>query len=414
MDFAGSVGAVSILQGALVALPRGDALARLSNWRSPGWAFMLPGLIVAGTFGLVAMPGAAVPLIRATAVLTPILALCAASVVRRRIARPTLCLVLLAVVGAGLAPGLIGHLSASLVTACGAALAGAVIVALIPGRWLVVSIAVMCVADVVLMRLGVGQMSSQLLDSATRDFHGPTFDAANVGMLVTEYPDLLLAAVIGAVSAGRPGQRSIAILVVVCVAAYDLLLLDFTAIPATPPLGLALALFWAYSTSRRWRRRRRGAGAAPSVDGLSVGRWASLISQPSPAASPSSKANASVRPLRRARWRTTLAGRRTSVRATEVSSVTRSGSSCEPATRTRAPLTEMSMTTQSRDSPVASIRPAPRWSMRKASRRISTIAPCDRTGPARLDPAARTTSARREPPVRRLDLRQLRRRCPRE
>jgi hypothetical protein len=44
--------ALALLEEAIVALPRGDALERLPRLRSPAWAGSLPGAIIVGTFGV--------------------------------------------------------------------------------------------------------------------------------------------------------------------------------------------------------------------------------------------------------------------------------------------------------------------------------------------------------------------------
>jgi hypothetical protein len=66
--------ALATLEGGLVALPRADALAPLKTLRSPAWAALLPGSILAGTFLLLAMPSMAFGLVVLAGVLTPALA----------------------------------------------------------------------------------------------------------------------------------------------------------------------------------------------------------------------------------------------------------------------------------------------------------------------------------------------------
>lgn len=247
--FIASVLAIALLQGALVALPRRDALVGLTSFRSPVWALVLPGLIIVGTFGLVLVPSGAMDLLTAATFATPPLAgLAAIAVVRKHLASGAFLLIAAAGMCAVLCHGVIGQVGASLVTACGAMLVGTAIVRLLPGRWLLAAVAVMCLADLVLMNTGVGRLSSHVMDSATLHFHGPSFDTADIGTIITEYPDMLLAAVIGAFVAGRPDQRRTALLVVACVGSYDLLLLLSASIPATPPLCIALGL----GELRRW------------------------------------------------------------------------------------------------------------------------------------------------------------------
>src|ERR1700751_3768802 len=65
---------LATLEGALVALPRADALAPLKTLRSPAWAALLPGSILAGTLVPLAMPSMALGLVVMAGFLTPALA----------------------------------------------------------------------------------------------------------------------------------------------------------------------------------------------------------------------------------------------------------------------------------------------------------------------------------------------------
>ena len=70
---------MATLEGALVALPRADALEPLLTLRSPAWAALLPGSILAGTFLPLAMPSMALGLVLMAGVITPLLATVASS-----------------------------------------------------------------------------------------------------------------------------------------------------------------------------------------------------------------------------------------------------------------------------------------------------------------------------------------------
>ena len=84
--------ALATLEGALVALPRADALEPLRTLRSPAWAALLPGSILAGTFLPLVMPSMAFGLVVMAGVITPLLATVAVLEVVRR--PPTALLVL--------------------------------------------------------------------------------------------------------------------------------------------------------------------------------------------------------------------------------------------------------------------------------------------------------------------------------
>jgi len=229
----------AILEGALVVLPQAAPLRRLSRLRSPGWTAVLPGSIIVGTFGLIVLPWTAAPTVVLAAVTTPILALVAiTSVVRRRL------LVLPAAVAAGVlavwASGVAGALGASVITALACLTVGATLQRLIPGRWLVVGVVTMSLADVVLLASGFGYHQTALLAAASNNFHGPHFTGARVGGTTIGYPDLFLAALLGTTLAATRAQRLGAVLLGVMVVAYDSLLAPGVLLPATVPIALTL------------------------------------------------------------------------------------------------------------------------------------------------------------------------------
>ena len=242
MTVAGSVGVIglALVDGALVALPKADALKTLSLRRSPAWAALLPGSIVVGTFVPVAFPRAALALIVLAGVATPLLAGVSVFAVARG-PRPALIAVAL---GLGLAAGLIsgwaGELSATLLTALGCLAVGIVLVRLIPRRWVLLGTLGMCLADVALLASGVGQTAATLMSAATANLPGPLFAQASVGPVSTDYPDLVLAAVLGGVLASRHQQRIGALLVTAVAIVYGLLLPAGGILPATVPTAVTL------------------------------------------------------------------------------------------------------------------------------------------------------------------------------
>ena len=70
--------ALAMLEGSLVALPRADALARLSRLCSRAWAAVLPGSVIVGTVAPLWQPSLASALVRLAALATPLLAVLAA------------------------------------------------------------------------------------------------------------------------------------------------------------------------------------------------------------------------------------------------------------------------------------------------------------------------------------------------
>lgn len=237
---------VAVLEGALVALPRADALDHLSRLRSPAWALSLPGSILVGTFGPLVLRSMAFALVVLAAVATPLLAAIAILGVVRGPRAALLLLALALTVLAGLASGWLAELSGSLLTALGCLALGASLVRLIPGRWVLLGVLCMSVADAALLACGIGQPAQALIAGATVNFHGPVFDQATIGPVAIDYPDLVLAAVLGGFVAGQHGQRRAAALVAMLVTACGALMPPGSMWPATVPIALTFILL-------RWR-----------------------------------------------------------------------------------------------------------------------------------------------------------------
>ena len=246
-----AVAAVALLQGALVALPRGDALRSLRRLRSPAWATVLPGAIVIGTLAPLGVHGVALGLIVMGTLATPPLAAVAVLAVARG---PRTALVALATVAGVLAllpGGLGGDISTTILTAFGALALGSALARLIPGAWLLVGFACMCAVDAALLAAGLGGPAAAVIASAAGQVHGPLFDQAHVGGIVVDYPDLVIAALLGAFVAGRPEQWHAAALVTLLAAASMLFTPVNTMFPATLPAAVTLIALRALSLRRR-------------------------------------------------------------------------------------------------------------------------------------------------------------------
>jgi len=137
--------------------------------------------------------------------------------------------------------GLAGELAASLLTALGCLTLGAAVARLTPARWLQLGVLSMAAVDVLLLALGIGQPAADLLGDAL----GGTrlaLHRAELGPIIIDYPDLVLAAVLGGILSGRAKQRRAAVLVAILAGAYSSLLEVAEILPATVPLVLALVL----------------------------------------------------------------------------------------------------------------------------------------------------------------------------
>lgn len=245
----------SVLEGALVLLPRARPFPALARLRAPGWAALLPASIIVGTFGLLLAPGLASPTVLAAAITTPLLAVIAVLlVVRARI----LVLPLAALAGALAvsANGQGGHIGTGVVTALACLTVGAALQGLIPGRWLLVGVVAMSVVDITLLLAGPGYHETAVLAAAQTNFHGPRFTGARIGGTTIGYPDLFLAALLGASLAGERAQVWAAGLLIVFAIAYDSMLAPGLLLPATVPIALTLTVI-GYARHRRGRQRTR-------------------------------------------------------------------------------------------------------------------------------------------------------------
>jgi hypothetical protein len=237
-----AVVALALLEGALVAAPKAHALERLGRLRSPAWAAVLPGMIIVGTFGLLALPSMAPGLILLASVATPLLAALGVVLVARGQRAAVLPVAFAVAVATALTSGWLGQLSASTLTALGCLPLGAAIVRLTPSRWVPVGVLAMCAVDATLLALGIGQPAMALIAEATAHVRGPVLNGAGIGAVSIDYPDLLLAAMLGGMVAGHAVQRRAAVLVAMLAGGYGMLLPVVNPLPATVPIALAFIL----------------------------------------------------------------------------------------------------------------------------------------------------------------------------
>ncbi len=250
----------SILEGVLVLLPRARPFPGLARLRAPAWAALLPLSIVVGTFGLLIVPQLAPSTVLAAAITTPLLAAIAVLLV----VRARLLVMPLAVLAGVLAVGTTGqggHVGTGVVTALACLTVGAALQRLIPGRWLLFGVVAMSVVDITLLLAGPGYHETAVLAAAQTNFHGPRFTGARIGGTTIGYPDLFLAALLGASLAGQRAQARAAGLLVVLAIAYDSMLSPGLLLPATVPIALTLAAVWVV---RHGRSRARLAASAPA------------------------------------------------------------------------------------------------------------------------------------------------------
>ena len=236
---------LALIEGALVALPSPRGLERLSALRSPAWALVGPGSLLIGTFGVLALPSFATGLAILAAFATPLLAAIAVASVVHGSRRSLLLLPLALGVIALACTGMAREVAATLLTALGCLTLGAALVRLTPTRALHLGLVAMALIDFVLLALGVGQPAADLLGDALNGSQ-PAFHYAELGPATIDYPDLVLAAILGGVVSGRANQHRAALLVALLASAYSFLLVVADVVPATVPLVFALLVleFW--------------------------------------------------------------------------------------------------------------------------------------------------------------------------
>ncbi|MBV9425210.1 MAG: hypothetical protein JOZ98_20040 [Solirubrobacterales bacterium] len=259
----GAVIALAMLEGALVALPRADALEPLRRLRSPVWAALLPGSILLGTFGPLALPSMAPALVVLARIVTPLLAAVAVVAVARGSRQALLIVALALALVAAFISGWAGQLSASVLTALGCLALGSAVVRLIPPGWILIGILVMAAADLALLTSGVGHSAGVIMADATANVHGPVFDQAGVGGVSIDYPDLVLAGMLGVLAAGRNHQWTAAVLVAMIAAVFGMVLPIGSGLPATVPIALTFVLLECARLAQR--RRVPGIPAAASA-----------------------------------------------------------------------------------------------------------------------------------------------------
>jgi hypothetical protein len=254
MRLSGLIGAalLAMLEGALLVLPRANALERLAGACSPAWGALLPGSILLGTFGVRALPPMATGIVVVASVATPVLFGAAALIVVRG---PRLAIVPLALALALVAEfihGWTGNLFASVVTGLGSLTLGVAIVRLIPRRYMLISILGMCAVDVALLAVGAGEPAAAQISHAAASLHRPTFDDATIGPVTTDYPDLVLVGVLAGLITTRAVRWRAAALLTLLTAGYGVLLPLVGTLPATVPIAVTFVMV---STPRSWPPR---------------------------------------------------------------------------------------------------------------------------------------------------------------
>jgi hypothetical protein len=262
-----SIGLLSLVQGAIVALGRVPDVPALSGLRDRRWAAIPPlsvvGFVLIATVaehasaqGLTYLALCAVPVLAALALgwLTP----------GARPARALLVPVLFALAWSD--RGALGGEAAALALSALSCVALGVLIAIVtPLRWLAAGIVAMAIADAALVIGDLLQHPNDALNAAQPAAGLPRLQSAVLGSAVMGYGDLFIAAALGgllAVAVGRPGQSQLAVLSAMFAVCFDLLFFFVDELPATVPVALTLIVVL---VARRRRSARAGRAPAPAT-----------------------------------------------------------------------------------------------------------------------------------------------------
>jgi hypothetical protein len=260
LSLAIGIALLAALQGMLVALPKANALSCLDRLRSPAWAAVPAAVIVFGTFLPLALPSIAPVLVVLAMCAAPLLLVVAVLAVARGPRRALVITVLVLTLLGALLTGWIGQFSQSAITALASLTLGVGLIKLTPTRLVLVGVLTMCLLDFALLRTGVGASAWAAMDAATHHFHGPEFDRGSIGSVTIDYPDLVLAAMLGAfVARDARLQRQAALLLTTLALAYGLFL-PMGLYPGTVPIALTFLVL----ELMRMRRRDAIRGVVPA------------------------------------------------------------------------------------------------------------------------------------------------------
>jgi hypothetical protein len=243
LPFWPSIGALGLVQAALVAAPRAADWPPLLRLRSNWLALVLP-LSIAVVVGAIALESATARFLTYLALIAvpPLAALALGALVRG--ARPPLALLAIPLFAIAWAAkgSLSGQTAALALSALACVSLGWLLASVVPGRWLKLGIYAMAAIDVWLVASDLLQGPNATLNAAAPAADLPRLQLAHFGSAVMGFGDLFIAAVLGAMLArNRRLQLTGAALVAAYAIGFDLLFFAVDELPATAPIALALA-----------------------------------------------------------------------------------------------------------------------------------------------------------------------------
>lgn len=266
MPFWLSIGILSTVQGALVAVPARWpwAEARLRRVRSGWWALVPLASLVGVAYGLTRVADAPQGLTYLALVAVPILAAVALGWSMRG-ARPLFALLVIPLFALAWAEptALVGEGSALALTALSCVSLGVILVGLAPAGVVKLGIIAMAAVDVALVVNDQLQKPNTVLGAAHPVAQLPRLQSELFGSALMGYGDLFVAGLAGALWASNPRLQNRAALLVIGLAVIgDLAFFRVTEFPATLPVAVAVI---AVEVWNRRGRRRAQAGVEHGV-----------------------------------------------------------------------------------------------------------------------------------------------------
>jgi hypothetical protein len=249
-----SIGALSLVQGVLVALPgRETTIGLFERLQGRWWSLVLPLSIVVVIGGIALEPASANFLTWLALIAVPPLAAIALGWIVHG-ARPWFALAAIPLFAvAWAAKGELGGQSCALALSSLACVTlGWLLVCVVPARWVKLGIYAMAIVDAYLVFTELLQEPNNTLNAAAPAANLPKLQLVSWGSALMGFGDIFIAAVLGALlSRDHRLQTRGAILAALLCCAWDLLFFVIHTTPATVPVALTLL------TLELWGRRQR-------------------------------------------------------------------------------------------------------------------------------------------------------------
>jgi hypothetical protein len=239
-----SIGALSLVQAALVAAPRPPSPELVRRLHSRWWALVLPLSIVVVVSAIALESASARFLTYLALVAVPPLAAAALGRLMHGGRPPWALAVLPLFTIAWVAEGsLAGETAALVLSALACVTLGWLLACGVPPRWLKLGIYMMAAVDAWLIASDLLQGPNAVLNAAAPAADLPRLQFASFGSAVMGFGDLFIAAVLGALLASdrRLQLQGAALAVVICVG-FDFLFFAVDSLPATVSIALTLAI----------------------------------------------------------------------------------------------------------------------------------------------------------------------------